>query len=169
MSALSLLWAHFSGRLRLFLPLSQSLLRFILLFERATLNFNTLQFLARLTLSSCPTRARPIEQTTQLSAYKLNRFSKEHGSLQKHLICAYPSDRHSQKSEWHSMNVPLGRHPNELHMVVTPRKNSKCRWREGAERGRDRGRERERENGKKLESERSLCSCLLRGWATRQG
>ena len=77
---------------------------------------------ARLTLSSCPTRARPIEQTTQLSAYKLNRFSKELGSLQKHLICAYPSNRHSQKSEWHSMNVPLGRHPNELHMVVTPRK-----------------------------------------------
>ena len=76
---------------------------------------------ARLTLSSCPTRARPIGQTTQLSAYKLNRFSKEHGSLKRHLICAYPSNQHSQKSEWHSMNVPLGRHPNELHMVVTPR------------------------------------------------
>ena len=77
---------------------------------------------SRLTFSSCPTRARPIEQTTQLSAYKLNRFSKEHGSLQKHLICAYPSNQHSQKSEWHSMNVRLGRHPNELHMFVMLRR-----------------------------------------------
>ena len=30
-------------------------------------------------------------------------------------------------------------------------------------------RERERENGKRVESERSLCSCLLRGRATHSG
>ena len=117
----------------------------------------------RLILSSCATRAQPIEQTTQLSPCKLNRFSKEHGSLQKHLICAYPSNRYSQKSEWHSMNVPLGRHPNELHnniMVVTPRKFLRA---DGEVERRERERERERETGKRLERERSW---LLRGRAT---
>ena len=114
---------------------------------------------ARLTLSSCPTRARPIEQTTQLSAYKLNQFSKEHGSLKRHLICAYLSNQHSQKSEWHSMNVPMA--PPKRAAYGRDASKFLCG---GGERER---REREGENGKRLESERSLCFCQLRGKTPR--
>ena len=100
---------------------------------------------ARLTLSSCPTRVRPIEQTTQLSAYKLNRFSKEHDSLQKHLICAYPYLidilRGASCTEW--MSLWGATQTSCIIMLVTPRKFYVPVETEGAERERERERERE--------------------------